>query len=235
VNSRITTTYYKLFTTLFCLLVLFFASLVPVYAHPGNVKYDGCHFCWTNCSSWGFTYGTRHNRDNPSATCSCDPSLGTRDPLYCPTTTQAGSLSSVVPHATWKFSANADGTYDVLFTWNSNQFAEYSLSINKTNNVDPGSLVDTDIPSWTFHNIAPGTWFVNMKAKVQNTWTQTGNWEVDVPAWQAPSPTDIPTPTTVVDTQVAASSGFNPQIFLYIIGILVIVWFFYALRKESKK
>lgn len=67
-----------------CLSLFVFLFLPFVaYAHPGNVSYDGCHFCRTNCSSWGFTYGTRHNRANPYNTCSCDPSVGPRDPLYC--------------------------------------------------------------------------------------------------------------------------------------------------------
>lgn len=33
---------------------------MPVFAHPGNTASDGCHYCRTNCSSWGYTYGTRH-------------------------------------------------------------------------------------------------------------------------------------------------------------------------------
>lgn len=32
----------------------------PVYAHPGNTASDGCHYCWTNCDSWGEVYGERH-------------------------------------------------------------------------------------------------------------------------------------------------------------------------------
>lgn len=65
--------------------IIFAFSGDRVFAHPGNVSYDGCHFCRTNCGYWGFTYGTRHNRANPYNTCSCDPSLGPRDPLYCST------------------------------------------------------------------------------------------------------------------------------------------------------
>ena len=37
---------------------LFSAS--AVYAHPGNTASDGCHYCRTNCSSWGEVYGSRH-------------------------------------------------------------------------------------------------------------------------------------------------------------------------------
>jgi len=29
-------------------------------AHPGNTASDGCHYCRTNCSSWGETWNARH-------------------------------------------------------------------------------------------------------------------------------------------------------------------------------
>jgi len=30
------------------------------FAHPGRTASDGCHYCRTNCSSWGVPYGARH-------------------------------------------------------------------------------------------------------------------------------------------------------------------------------
>lgn len=47
---------------------MIFASLLLGYlvfaqissAHPGNTAPDGCHYCWTNCASWGEVYGERH-------------------------------------------------------------------------------------------------------------------------------------------------------------------------------
>jgi hypothetical protein len=38
--------------------LLFVAS--PALAHPGNTAADGCHYCRTNCSSWGVPWNTRH-------------------------------------------------------------------------------------------------------------------------------------------------------------------------------
>ena len=32
----------------------------PAYAHPGRTAGDGCHYCRTNCSSWGEVAGARH-------------------------------------------------------------------------------------------------------------------------------------------------------------------------------
>jgi len=40
--------------------------LVPILlaqvaiAHPGRTASDGCHYCRTNCSSWGVPWGERH-------------------------------------------------------------------------------------------------------------------------------------------------------------------------------
>jgi hypothetical protein len=32
----------------------------PAYAHPGNTAADGCHYCRTNCASWGEVENERH-------------------------------------------------------------------------------------------------------------------------------------------------------------------------------
>ncbi len=31
-----------------------------VFAHPGNTASDGCHYCRTNCTSWGVAWNQRH-------------------------------------------------------------------------------------------------------------------------------------------------------------------------------
>ena len=31
-----------------------------VLAHPGRTASDGCHFCRTNCDSWGVAWDARH-------------------------------------------------------------------------------------------------------------------------------------------------------------------------------
>jgi hypothetical protein len=41
-------------------LPLLFSFSNSAYAHPGNTAYDGCHYCWTNCTKWGREYGVRH-------------------------------------------------------------------------------------------------------------------------------------------------------------------------------
>lgn len=48
---------------LFTLSILI--STQTVVAHPGNTASDGAHYCWTNCSYWGYEYGTRHSHGEP--------------------------------------------------------------------------------------------------------------------------------------------------------------------------
>lgn len=48
-------------TAMLIFLMLFFLFITPnSFAHPGNTASDGCHYCWTNCPSWGEVYGERH-------------------------------------------------------------------------------------------------------------------------------------------------------------------------------
>lgn len=45
----------------------------PAMAHPGGTASDGCHYCRTNCSSWGDPYGVRHCHGGGSPTTSPTP------------------------------------------------------------------------------------------------------------------------------------------------------------------
>lgn len=56
----------------YLILALFVAGFfifIPNFtqAHPGRTASDGCHYCRTNCSSWGYTTGTRHCHDGGSS------------------------------------------------------------------------------------------------------------------------------------------------------------------------
>lgn len=42
------------------ILSLLFLSPNNALAHPGRTASDGCHYCRTNCASWGEVSGTRH-------------------------------------------------------------------------------------------------------------------------------------------------------------------------------
>ena len=40
--------------------VLLTLTGAPSLAHPGNTGSDGCHYCRTNCASWGVPQNARH-------------------------------------------------------------------------------------------------------------------------------------------------------------------------------
>lgn len=48
----------KLLVFLAAISLFIFSSSVS--AHPGNTASDGCHYCRTNCASWGEIEGARH-------------------------------------------------------------------------------------------------------------------------------------------------------------------------------
>lgn len=37
-----------------------FTFYTSAFAHPGNTASDGCHYCRTNCDSWGVAWNQRH-------------------------------------------------------------------------------------------------------------------------------------------------------------------------------
>ena len=50
----------KIAFILLTVLMTVFLFFKPAYAHPGRTASDGCHYCRTNCASWGEVSGARH-------------------------------------------------------------------------------------------------------------------------------------------------------------------------------
>lgn len=53
----------------FVILAVSVVLLAPGFAfgHPGRTASDGCHYCRTNCSSWGEAWDQRHCHNGYSA------------------------------------------------------------------------------------------------------------------------------------------------------------------------
>lgn len=87
--------------------------------------------------------------------------------------------------------------YDVTATWDKPSSGDrYSVAIGKSAGTDPGPNVDTTLPSYTFQNIAPGTWYVNLK---------TGNaerWTIDKKYLKI----DLPTPTSSLKASIVGNN-----------------------------
>lgn len=68
-------------------LSLFFFLLIVLFprtslAHPGRTAGDGCHYCRTNCDSWGVAWNARHCHGGSSSTPTPKP---TNTPTPSPT------------------------------------------------------------------------------------------------------------------------------------------------------
>ena len=57
----------KKLTVIFFVLFSFFVFASRIDAHPGRTTADGCHYCRTNCASWGVPLNERHCHGSGSA------------------------------------------------------------------------------------------------------------------------------------------------------------------------
>ena len=81
---------HKLLSLVIVLLFFVLFGFKPnvIFAHPGNVAADGCHFCWTRCDYWGEVYGQRHchyqsaEPDQPTYDEPDPPTYDAPDPEY---------------------------------------------------------------------------------------------------------------------------------------------------------
>lgn len=121
----------------------------------------------------------------------CDTSVGTyvcNDGSYSPSCGCAYyPPAPVCPQASlgnkgsWTFTSNGCNQ-DINFSWdkgNNDEF--YSLAISKVRGADPGPKADTTTTNFTFKNVKPGKWYINVKPGRSCGWGSTYNWTVDVP------------------------------------------------------
>jgi hypothetical protein len=125
---------------------------------------------------------------NPNYLQNTTPSSDIYMPTATPTPTPAPAFPSEMSgtaNTTWI--PQADGTYNIVFTFPNPSGMNVSLAINPTEWADPGPIADTNGSRWTFTNVpANSTQYVNMKAMINETWSQVESWTINVPAWVAP-------------------------------------------------
>ncbi|MFC1700745.1 hypothetical protein ACFLZ0_01230 [Patescibacteria group bacterium] len=51
---------FKNYLILITILGMSFILTFSAFAHPGRTASDGCHYCRTNCDSWGVPWNERH-------------------------------------------------------------------------------------------------------------------------------------------------------------------------------
>lgn len=77
----------KIVSAIFALILLFPSVIL---AHPGRTASDGCHYCKTNCDSWGVAWNQRHCHGGGSV-----QGVQEQQPIYTPPT------NTPIPWPTW--------------------------------------------------------------------------------------------------------------------------------------
>ncbi len=121
-------------------------------------------------------------------------------------------------------SPNDDGsTFNIIFDVKDPNFTAYSAVISKCAGCDPGPLTDFTSNPLYFENVAPGTWYVNVKKTIGGRWSTVAYWTITVPQWYPPSPTPTPTPElTLTSTKSTTDTLFETGSL-----IIVVIFFLY--------
>lgn len=96
-------------------------------------------------------------------------------------------------NATYTWSPNQNGTYDLNFKFPNPTGKEVSLAEDIIKGEDPGTQSTTTGSSWIFIGISPTTTqYVNMKVMVDGNWSEVTSWGIKPPekTYQNPSIND---------------------------------------------
>jgi hypothetical protein len=154
-------------------LLVLFTCTTNIYAHPGRTASDGCHYCRTNCDSWGVAWNQRHCHGGGGGSSYSAPAY-VAPVVRC--------RSEVGNSGSFSFTESSC-SQNVKFTWDKGtNDTYYSIGISKTAGADPGPVSDTTSREYTFRNIKPGTWYINLKTWSGNcTPSQVMYWKIEVP------------------------------------------------------
>lgn len=192
---------------LFIVVLLFLFIVSRVDARSGCCSYHGGQsYCDSSVGRWVCNDGTY----SPSCGCGYLPPIV--DPF--PPTPQAPIIN-----AGFTYEANANQTYNVTMKWNHVDNTGFSLALHNIAGGDPGPLTDTTNDYFTFYNVSPGVYYVDMKVGINGIWSNVTYWKIEVPNWRAPTPTPTPTnaPEPTLDTS-ANNKSFISSFFEWLFG-----------------
>lgn len=157
----------KLITLLF---ILFFLSAPQVNAHSGRTDAYGCHNCRV-----GSCAGEYHCHNGGSSG-GYGGYVAPRYILPAPKNPDNGTWETKPSSSNWC-------NYDLTMSWDKPLNADrYSIAASKYAGADPGPNPDTSDTTFTFNNLAPGKWYVNIKAANSERWASNITyWTIDLP------------------------------------------------------
>lgn len=199
--------------------IFLFATL---FILPSNVlAQQGCcshHLGIAYCN--GFSYVCNDGSVSPTCGCFLLP-----PPFYRPVAPKPPDVQ-----ASFTYSPNPDGTFNVLMNWNNVPNTGFSIALHNYKGGDPGPDTDTTNNYWTFYNILPGTYYADMKVGVNGTWSTVLWWEVKVPKWYAPPVVNTSSPTVTTD-----QTDIGPIVLVLLILFFVGVACLFTAYKVLKK
>jgi hypothetical protein len=160
-------------SVLLTLLLIFFSVVTSASAHSGRTDSSGCHNCYTSYCAGEYHCHGGGGSSGGSSGYSAPQSLYSLSAPVNPTNANINK----------KINAKNTCNYDVNINWEDSTSSDrYSIAISKSASTDPGLYPDTYTNSHIFTNIAPGKWFINLKAGNRERWTNTiSYWDVTLP------------------------------------------------------
>jgi hypothetical protein len=171
----------------------------PVYAERGCCSWHGGV---SHCDSSVGRYVCSDGSYSPTCGCYYAPPAKPK-----PTPVQVSGATS----ATYSFMPQDQETFTATLDLDDANPTSYSVQLSKTAGADPGPKSDYSSPMFTFTDVTPGRWYVNVKKAVNGYWSSVYYYTVDVPTmadYLAAHPTSEPTPSVTFEpTTDQASNG----------------------------
>lgn len=190
--------YFSKWLTSFILFIVFTFTFAAnqVYAQQG-------------CCSWHG--GISHCAANGRYVCN-DGTYSPNCPCGAPTYTYTPPAPRIPAstNGTWEYIQNSNGGIDLYFDWDRPDSRGYSITLSKTAGANPGPLPDTTKSEYTFNDIKPGRWYINVKEVMNGQWSQVSYWEVDVPSDVKSQARPLFTPTPL--PTVASKREIQPEV-----------------------
>lgn len=154
-------------------VVILFALITP-FSHLSFAKSGCCswHGGVSYCDSDSGRYVCNDGTYSPSCTCGSG--------FYIPPVPIC--VKPTVGDSAYQTFSQNECNQDITFTWAKGINDDfYSVAISKSAGTDPGPKSDTTQTSFTFSNVAPGKWYINLKPGRSCGWGDIVYWEIDVP------------------------------------------------------
>ena len=145
--------------------------------------------------------------------CGSSGSTSSYVPVYIPTSTPIILPDNPVTKTGISFTEmSIKPFYTIYIVWSDTVRRDYSIALSKYAGSDPGPNADTTASGFTFNNVKPGKWYINLKSRIGNQWSKVSYWPVEIPAWTQPTPSNTPTPTSIPTPTFIAKITIWPSV-----------------------